>query len=44
MTGRLAIKDELMAMKLRGRLVAPVVSRKATGKRQGGEATAHHGL
>jgi hypothetical protein len=33
MTGRLAIKDELMAMKLRGRLVVPVVVPKVAAKK-----------
>jgi len=30
---RLAIKDELLAMKLRGRLVVPLVLPKRTGKK-----------
>jgi hypothetical protein len=30
---RLAIKDELLAMRLRGRLVVPVVLPKAVGKK-----------
>jgi hypothetical protein len=30
---RLAIKDELLAMKLRGRLVVPLVAQKAVGKK-----------
>lgn len=28
---RLAIRDELLAMRLRGQLVVPVVTRRATG-------------
>jgi hypothetical protein len=31
---RLAIKDELLAMKLRGRLVVPVVQQKVVGKKR----------
>jgi hypothetical protein len=30
---RLAIKDELVAMRIRGRLVVPVVAQMATGKK-----------
>jgi hypothetical protein len=30
---RLAIKDELLAMRVRGRLVMPAVAPKATGKK-----------
>jgi hypothetical protein len=33
MVRRLAIKDELLAMRTRGRLVVPVVGRKAGGRK-----------